>query len=179
MKLSILICHLNSRKKLLERLMAVLQPQVDAANGEVEVLVEADDGKISTGAKRNILLDRARGEFVCCHDDDDLPSPEYVPKILSAIDSNPSVDCIGMEGLIYQNGTPKKFIHSLQHRSWSETKQAYLRNPNHLNPVRRALALIVRFPEITVGEDFNFSMRLLPLLKTETYISGPIYHYYP
>ncbi len=179
MKLSILICHLNSRKALLERLMAELQPQVDAFSGQVEVVVEADDGGISTGTKRNNLLDRAQAKFIAFFDDDDLPSPDYCSKIIGAIDSTPDADCVKFEGLIYNNTPPRTFIHSLKYRTWFEEGGVYFRPPNHLSPVLRELALKTRFPSLTIGEDRDYSMRLLPLLKVEAPTEGVLYHYYP
>ncbi len=178
-KLSILICHLNERKPLLDRLMAVLQPQIDAANGEVEALVEADDGQLSTGAKRNILLERAQGILVAHVDDDDKTSDDYCARIIGALDSNPDIDCVGIEGLLWRDTWSKKFIHSLQFSDWFETPLYWARTPNHLNPIRRELALQAKFPRITSGEDREFSKRILPLLKSEVHIEKILYHYYP
>ncbi len=176
MKLSILICHLEDRKPLLDRLMACLNPQI---NPDVEVLVETDSGALTTGAKRNILLDKALGDFISFVDDDDLLSPRYVSQILTAIDKNP--DVVGMEGLLIRASlTPRKFIHSIRYKSWFEEKGIYYRPPNHLNPVRRALALQTKFPDKKIGEDRDYSMRLMPLLKTEVMVdSEPLYFYYP
>lgn len=53
----------------------------------------------------------------------------------------------------------------------------YYRNPNHLNPVKKELAIQVPYKEINFGEDKDYSERLFPLLKTEVYISGIIYYY--
>jgi hypothetical protein len=43
--------------------------------------------------------------------------------------------------------------------------------------VRRELALQAGFPEVAFAEDYEYSMRLLPLLKTEVLITEPMYHY--
>ena len=53
----------------------------------------------------------------------------------------------------------------------------YYRNPNHLNPVKIEIAKKVMFPEVNFREDYDYSMRMLPHLKTEEYITGPIYTY--
>jgi GT2 family glycosyltransferase len=172
-KLSILICSLSSRADKLQRLMTVLQPQV---NDSVEVLIKTDNGEIAIGAKRNLLLEEATGDYIVFVDDDDLVSEDYVKKILEAIESNP--DCCGIQGIItFQGQGPRMFIHSLKYKEWFEQNNIYYRCPNHLNPVKREIALQVKFPETNFGEDKDYSTRLFPLLKEERFISGVVYHY--
>ncbi len=178
MLLSILICHLKSRRKLLERLGVCLGPQI-IGNADVEVLVESDQGEITTGEKRNRLLRRAIGSWVCMVDDDDLVSDDFVSRILEALKSTP--DVVGMEGTLFRSGQlPRKFVHSIRYDKWEEdARKVFVRSPNHLNPVRREFALQTLYPNKTVGEDFDYSMRLKPLLKTEVMIdTGPIYFYH-
>lgn len=172
-KFSILICSLSSREDKLYRLMRVLEPQ---KNDDVEILIKKDNGEISIGKKRNILLEEATGDYVAFIDDDDLVAEDYVKKITEAIKSNP--DCCGIQGIItFQGQDPRIFIHSLRHKEWFEQNNIYYRCPNHLNPVKRELALQVRFPEINFGEDKDYSTRLFPLLKEEVFINGVVYNY--
>lgn len=177
MKLSILICHLKARKLLLDELLAILQSQT---TDEVEVLVDPTDG-ITTGAKRNALLGAAKGDYVAFVDDDDQVSANYCRSILGAVKTLP--DCVGMRGIIWVAGRLHGYFeHSLSNAAWVEDKSKagcrFLRPPNHLNPVKRELAIKTRFPDKTVGEDSDYSMRLLPLLKTEVMIPAPIYAYH-
>lgn len=172
-KLSILICSMSSRSEKLKRLMAVLQPQI---TNDIEILVKTDEGQIAIGAKRNLLLQEASGDYVAFVDDDDLVSNDYVEKIIEAIKSNP--DCCGISGIItFQGSGPRMFIHSLKYKEWFEKNEIYYRCPNHLNPIKRSLALQVKFPESNFGEDKDFSTRLLPLLNSEAFIPGVLYHY--
>lgn len=172
-KLSILICSLASRADKLQRLMNVLQPQI---NETVELLIKTDNGEMPIGKKRNILLEEATGTYIAFVDDDDLVSEDYVKKILEAIESSP--DCIGIQGIItFQGQSPRMFIHSLKYKEWFEQNNVYYRCPNHLNPVKRDIALQVKFPETNFGEDKDYSTRLLPFLKEERFISGVVYHY--
>lgn len=172
-KLSILICSLASRADKLQRLMNVLQPQINEA---VELLIKTDNGEIPIGKKRNLLLEEATGTYIAFVDDDDLVSEDYVKKILEAIESNP--DCCGIQGIItFQGQGARMFIHSLKYKEWFEQNNIYYRCPNHLNPVKREIALQVKFPETNFGEDKDYSTRLFPLLKEERFISGVVYHY--
>ena len=172
-KLSILICTLTERKALLKRLMDCLDPQLTSS---VEVLTWEDNRQLTTGAKRNILLGGAEGDYISFIDDDDLVSNDYVPKILTAIEDRP--DCCSLQGEITIKGKKRIFIHSLQYDKWFEKDGVYYRCPNHLNAIRRDIALDVGFPEKDVGEDQDFSMKVYPLLNTQTAIRGTIYYYF-
>jgi glycosyltransferase involved in cell wall biosynthesis len=173
MKLSILICTLEERKLQYDNLRSSLMSQYDS---DVEILSCCDNREMSVGSKRNALLKQSTGEFLVYIDDDDSIHPNYISLILEALQSNP--DCVGMTGIITFNGTnPRKFIHSIKVNEWYESNGVYYRYPNHLNPVKRELALQVGFPECNFGEDKNYSDRLKPLLKTEVMIDTPIYFY--
>jgi len=74
MLLSLLICSLKDRQGYLERLMQILDPQLSGIEDKVEVIVELDNGERSIGAKRNALLDKAKGEYLAFIDDDDIIS---------------------------------------------------------------------------------------------------------
>ncbi len=173
-QLSILICSLAQREESLLRLLDVLEKQ---STDKIEIIVETDNGEIATGTKRNNLLRKARGEYVCFVDDDDMVSEDYVSKILVALKSKP--DCCSIEGEIHQGKRNRKrlFFHSMKYREWYEENHIYYRSPNHLNPVRIQLALKIGFPDENVGEDIWYSKRLLSLLKTEVVIKGIIYFY--
>lgn len=173
MKFSILICSLDERKKLLDRLLGILNPQVTK---DVEIITDIDNRQKTIGKKRNDLIRQASGEYVAFIDDDDRVSDNYVESILNAIESSP--DCVGIEGIITTRGkNPYKFIHSLQYSEWFQKDKIYYRCPNHLNPIKRSIVKNIEFPEINYGEDKVYSNALIGLLKHETYIDKPIYFY--
>ena len=171
---SILICSLENRKDSLFCLLNILKLQ-DC--DRLEILIMIDDGELSIGTKRNRLLEKAKGDYIAFVDDDDRVVNDYVSKILKALESEP--DCCSLEGIITNNkkGWSRTFIHSLKYDKWFIKDNVYYRNPNHLSPVRRELALRIRFPDINSGEDKDYSTRLLPLLKIEEKIEGVLYYY--
>jgi len=171
-QLSILICHLISRAEQLAALRAKLDSQND---GRVEILVAGDNGEITVGAKRNDLLFRAAGDYVAFVDDDDDVSDDYIPAILKAVETKP--DCAGIEGILKSNLGNAIFRHSIQFQGWYTGEDGFYRTPNHLNPVRRAIAQSIGFPAQSFGEDQLYSDALRRRLRTEVYIDHPIYFY--
>lgn len=174
--LSILICHIPSRKTELDKLLNVLTPQIVRLTNDVEMIINSDT-TITVGEKRNQLIQSARGEYVSFVDDDDLVSADYVDKILNALETEP--DCVGIEGLMQYKELKTEFVfkHSIQYAGWYSGPDAFYRTPNHLNPVKRSIMLQVRFPELNRGEDIRHSKLLRKYLKTEVYVEGPIYFY--
>ena len=191
MKLSILIPTLEIRKEKYGRLVGGLlnnpRPEVCKfveksyyllSNCKTyEILTERDNGELSVGVKRQKLLERATGDYICFIDDDDKVSHDYVEKVLKAIETKP--DCCSLSGqLHWPNGDIERFEHSIEYDAWDKVDGIYVRYPNHLNAVRRELALQVGFKDLRHGEDRDYSDRLRPLLKTEEKIEGVIYNYY-
>jgi hypothetical protein len=173
LKLSILICHLISRAELLQRILTELRSQ--AINLPVEILFKGDEGELSIGAKRNMLLQQAKGAYIAFVDDDDMVSSDYISSILKAIETEP--DCVGIEGVLNSNFGDSIFRHSIQFQGWYTGEDGFYRTPNHLNPVKRSIAQCIGFPNLMNGEDVHYSNALRRALKTEVYIDHPIYFY--
>jgi glycosyltransferase involved in cell wall biosynthesis len=151
------------------------------ASAIVEVITEVDNKQITTGAKRNNLLNKAQGKYICFIDDDDHISNDYLRLILEAIESD--ADCIATTGIYSINGghpvkwrLSKDFID--EDRIDSNIGEiVFFRRANHLTPVKRELALQAMFPDQSNAEDQEYSRRLNPFLKTEVKIDKSIYHY--
>lgn len=182
MKLSILICTIYKRKRLFDLLMIELERQIVDAGyilyKDIEILNECDNGQMSIGTKRNLLMSRAKGGYICYFDDDDYPYPEYIQTIMTGLKSDP--DCVMFKGLITFDGRGNKvFIHSLKYKSYFEENNIYYHPPNHLNAIRTSIAKQFKFPEIDFSEDTDWAMQICNsgILKTEAEIDNVIYHY--
>lgn len=177
-KLSILIPALIGRREKFNYLHKMLSEQ---KTDEVEILVFEDSGEKTIGEKRNELMRWAKGEYVCFVDDDDEVSSDYVSKILEAIKMNP--DCCSLTGVYTVNGNnPEIFEHSLKYKEWKTTigdYPKYERPPNHLNVIKKEIAIKYSFIPVSHGEDHDWSQRIAndQALKTESIIEGVIYHY--
>jgi glycosyltransferase involved in cell wall biosynthesis len=180
-KLSILIPTIESRKILLMNLLGELHKQTINYPGNVDVLTETGSGTI--GAKRNKLLERATGEYICFIDDDDEVSKDYIPEILKAIESKP--DCVSLRGVITWDGAnPEIFEHSIKYNGYvthtiPKGGIKYERYPNHLNAIKSEIAKQFKFPETNHGEDTDWATQVFKsgLLKKEVYIDKVLYNY--
>lgn len=178
-KLSILIPTLESRGLKLKELLESLNHK--PYKNELEILLEYDDGENTIGHKRNILLDRAIGEYTVFIDDDDLVTPDYLTHIFKGIKKG--VDCISLRGVISWDGINHElFEHSLRYNEWRTTETGpikYERTINHLNPIKSKISKQFSFLPISYGEDEMWSKAIHEsgLLKTEHFVDAVTYHY--
>jgi hypothetical protein len=181
MWVSILICSLPERWQMLRGLVDELYRQIESAIAlrQVEVVIDDREG-VTVGEKRDSLLKRARGHYIAFVDDDDAVAHDYVVRVISAVSGDLSVDCASLVGVVTTDGAnPKEFRHSIEYDGWFYKDGAHRRCPNHLNAVRRDLALQAGFVNQNVGEDVEYSSRLRPLLKKEaTTGDKPLYFYF-
>jgi len=172
LELSILICTTSARSEVIKPLLLNLNWQKTV---EIEILIDGHETD-NVGIKRQRLLKKSKGLYIVFVDDDDEISHNYITLILEAAKSG--ADCIGINGVMTTNGTmERKWFISKEYGSWFTDKNVYYRTPNHISPVKRELALLAGFPPISHGEDYAYSQKLLPHLKTETIIEQPLYHY--
>lgn len=171
------ILHLPKRAAVYNQLIAELNKQIVAANAQdkIEIITETDNGENSVGKKRNAVLDKAKGEYVCFIDDDDMVTPIYISKTLKALESKP--DVVELVGFLPKYNLP--FIHNLNCGGHFKKDGIQFRTPNHLNTIKTEIARQVRYPEISHGEDQDYSHRLWSsgLMKTEALIGERMYIY--
>lgn len=174
MKLSILICSLESRKDLLANLLHNLYNQIRDIN-EVEVLRLIDNKQMSVGAKRNALIGLAKGDYITFIDDDDRISTDYIDNLLQGIELG--YDSICFEVLYNPaGGNPKLVKYSAKYKD-RELVTHFERATNHLMCTKRSIASKVKFKNISFGEDAIWAKSLVRLIKTEGQIEKVLYYY--
>ena len=177
-KLSILICSLDERIGKLSLLLRQLDKQ---KTDEVEIITASDNRVITTGAKRNKLVNEATGKYACFIDDDDWVHDWYVEEILKAIETDP--DAVAMNGIMTTNGRDFKTWDISMHNQYRTERRRgivhYVRYHNHLSPVKLEIMRQFPFKDITIGEDFDYATRMHEsgLIKTEAKIIRPMYEY--
>lgn len=184
MILSILIPSMYKRTGMLGTMMRNLETQIEGINAQnkVEILCSIDDGEKTTGQKRNELVDQAKGKYVAHVDDDDYVYEYYVSEILRCAEYD--CDVMAINGFITTNGANMKQWFISKDLNYCAIRDAsgmeiYHRYPNHLAPTKREIAIQVKYPNLTVGEDYAFATELRDrgLIKTEVTIDKPMYLY--
>ena len=176
-ELSILILTLPTRIDSYSNLIRTLNQQVIENNllDKVQILSLCDTKEISVGEKRNILLNKSIGRYVCFFDDDDLIATDYLIKIISAISSN--ADVITFCGDYIENGQTTPFSISKVHRGNYNHPNIFYRLPNHLCPVKREIAVSCLFTDKNYGEDSDYAERINQHIKNEFHIQDKLYFY--
>lgn len=197
-KLSILICTLPERSNHLDILVKEILRQCEEHNDPIEIFAENSDRQMSIGLKRNRLLEKVTGKYLCFIDDDDMISPNYIKHIMEGIEKD--VDCISLRGEMTTDGlNPEIFEHSIKYNAWKTNNLTnisppttspsergvrgeaikYERYPNHLNTIRSSIAKEFQFPTKNHGEDHAWSKQIHEsgLIKTEHYVPEVTYYY--
>jgi len=201
---SILICQIPERWHSSQPLLySLLETQAVARMSDIELLVLLDNKRRPVGAKRNALLDAARGEYVSFIDDDDMVAPDYVRRIHDALlqakrsDKLPDVVCFEQRATLAPHGIVHECSYSLKH--WREREPDKRRQlapapgpdgkplpnvllwsgpPAHTQIWRCSVLDGLRFPEKMFGEDVDFVDAACARAKTEMQLGGsPIYFY--
>lgn len=179
--LSILILSIPERRELLNRLLDTVYPQITP---EIEILISLDKGN-NRSTKRNQLLAASTAHYSCFVDDDDKLSPSYSASLLAALKSGP--DCVGFKVKRWNDG--KQSAEAELSRRYSaytsritptpQGEYEYFQRPiNHLCPVRTEIAQECAFRVMPDAEDFDYAMRLRPLLRTEEFVDEYLYEYH-
>lgn len=187
MILSILIPTLPERwvglliltNKILEQSSSTLEAKHEGRN--IEILTDSRSNTATTGHKRNLLINIAKGDYIVFIDDDDDISDTYINDIYDAMLNMP--DVITFNGWMTTDGKdPVDFEIRLNHPYINDPrdgKDYYLRFPNHLCPMKRELVKDFKFPDVTMGEDYAWAKQIhdSDVLKTEFVIEKKLYHY--
>jgi len=178
--LTILVPTLYSREHYFSRLYSRLLPQT--ASGDVVIMRLVDDGDETIGRKRHRLVESARTPYVCFIDDDDDVPDDYGAVMCDAI--RRGADVVGFHLRQTMDGVLSCYaVHSVDAEKWkphtADGIRVHRRTPNHLNPVRREMALAVGFRSWNFGEDADYAKRLRRAFPTmrEVFIDRVMYEY--
>jgi len=173
----------NQRQRELKRLISFLKEITPYRyKNRIEILIESDDGQNTVGAKRNNVLQKAKGKYISFIDDDDMISKSYITKIAEKLETD-MYDGISFLGMMYYNKSPC-LIFSHANRNTGHYKSddgtVQYRTLNHLNPVRTNFAKQIKFSEKNHGEDMDYCVMLYnsKLISTEYCFEEIMYHYF-
>jgi glycosyltransferase involved in cell wall biosynthesis len=195
---SILIAAIPERFHTAQGLLfSLLESQSVARMQDVELLYLMDNRRRSVGAKRNDLLQMARGEYLSFIDDDDEVATDYVQKIYRTIaktrkeDPPADVICFPQKATLLPSGVIHDCAYSLSHwanRKPEERRQlaktddpnvlAWSGPPAHTMCWRSEIAKGAEFLEQNFGEDVDWVDKVCMKAKNELIICGePLYFY--
>lgn len=201
-KLSILIPAYNADKYLKGCLDSILGQ--DCMNDDIEVLILNDgstDGTLDIindyashysmlrsisrenkgiGPTRNELIDNATGEFLWFIDADDWIENGAIAKILNALNSN-AIDCLMLGFQVEpQSGNTKRYIYEGDFPNGIALTKAQIYNNSVWSRIYRSEIVKksgIRFGKYSMGEDFDFTFRLIPTLGYSVCFNEIVYHY--
>jgi glycosyl transferase family 2 len=159
-----------------EKLCALLEVLDAQMRPGVSVLLYRDNLQASYPAKMQALMDAATAEYVSTLSDDDSVSPDFVPRVLAALESSP--DQVGFRVRYTEAGVLQSPVtHSLRCGGWYEDGTGFYRDIMHFNPIRRELARQVRFRGLVCDVEFAADLRALGIIRTEVFIDDEIFYY--
>ncbi|QKE75476.1 glycosyltransferase family 2 protein [Arthrobacter citreus] len=173
--LSILIPTVPERMDYLKRIVNELENQCKAY--PVEILVLLENKKRTTGEKRNVLIEQAKGEYVVFIDDDDRITSNYIELLCQAIRETPKVDCIVFDVLVNFNNQYSKICKYGKEFEHGEDDNYYYRKPNHLMCYSKQIASSHKFLNISFGEDDEWGRRVSNDIKNQKRIDSILYYY--
>jgi glycosyltransferase involved in cell wall biosynthesis len=161
-----------------ENQLAALQDKLTAQIGSspVEHLVFCDNRTRTIGAKRQALVDIARGQYIAFCDDDDDISDDYVARLLAAIKTG--ADVITFRQRAIYNG-----LESEIHFGINNQDEAYnpggitLRAPWHVCAWKRERVEECLFGESNYGEDLIWCKQARQRIKTGYHINSILHTY--
>jgi hypothetical protein len=128
--------------------------------------------------KWNDLLALSQADYVSWAGDDDWVAPDFIPKIMTALESKP--DYVGFQVRYTESGQVRVAVeHSLRYGCWASSADMLMRDIVHHNPIRRELAQLATWSVTHQSADVTWAndLRATGRVRTEAWIGEQMYHY--
>ena len=173
MRYQLLIPTVPHRHEKLCNLLGVLDSQMLPGVG---ALIYRDNLRVSYREKLQALSNSATGDYVSVIQDDDSVAPDYLERVLEALESNP--DQVGFRVRHTEDGRKSEVIHSKLHwRGHKELHGVHYRDFMYFNPMRRVMFQAVEFRGDACDDDWTDDQRALGVVETEVFIDDEIFYY--
>jgi len=185
--LSILIPSIPRRELQLLRLKRELERQRNGVYlhhemlGNIEILVDKGaaflDGGLSIGKKRQALVKKSIGEYLCFLDDDESIAPNYIEAILRLCNTGADIGTFrALVKLKESWGLVNMALQNKENEQYSPDRMLQ-RPPWHMCPVKSKYAKMYEFEDINNAEDFRWFEKVLTHCKTEEHTDKIIFQY--
>lgn len=171
----ILITSIPHRHAKLCALLAELDCQLPVPG--VGVRLYRDNLEHGYGNKTQDLINSSAASWVSCADDDDMVAPDFVARVMAALESDP--DYVGFPVRWTRDGALQAPVeHSLRHGGWHDSADLLKRDIAQFNPIRRELALLgVWEGGYEAERRWGDAVRASGKVMTEVWIDEPVYYY--
>jgi hypothetical protein len=128
-------------------------------------------------AKWQVLQEMAGAEYTSYISDDDWVAPDFVARIMAALETGP--DFVGFRYKYTINGVPgPPTVHSLRYDTWDNGGPVFTRGIGHYNPIRRDLALLATWQPVQGGDRvWSAALHATGQVRTEAFIDDEMYWY--
>jgi len=121
-----------------------------------EIITDKDNKEVTTGFKRNRLINSAFSRHIVFIDDDDAIHPKYVESFQEFFVSD-YYDVAQLTGAYYDKGLFIKPVYYSKDNNWENKDECFVRTTQHLNPMKKILAKHIQYENISYAEDRKFS----------------------
>ena len=184
--LSILVPSIPERWLKLNRLKRSLESQLELIKehymlGSVEVIYDDSlsflHGGLSIGKKRQSLVEKATGKYLCFLDDDESISPNYIESLLRLC--NYDLDICTFRAIVKMKDSWGLVDMRLSYKLNDQfTPEHTIRRPPwHMCPVRTEFAKLYEFKNINNAEDFVWMAKVLEHCTTESHTDKILFQY--
>lgn len=160
------------------QLIKKLEDQIGIQHGQpmVEHLTFCDNRTRSIGAKRQALVDIARGQYIAFCDDDDDVSDDYVESLLEAAQTG--ADVITFRQRAVYNGLESEVHFGALNQDGPFTPGGItLRAPWHVCAWKRSVVQGCLFGESNYGEDLVWCQQARKRIRTAHHIDKVLHTY--
>lgn len=181
------MCSTPERNEMFAKLFTELHRQLEYCQtfheilGRVEILVDDSirflDGGLSVGKKRQALLERAEGVYLCYLDSDEGISPDYLETILRLCYQGQ--DICTFRAMVKLSNFWALVDMSLRYKTNEQITPDYTvrRMPWHVCAVKTKYAKMHSFPDVNNAEDFAWMERVLTHCTSEAHTDKIIFEY--
>ncbi len=184
--LSILIPTIPERVEMFTKLFNELHKQLEYMNtfhptlGRIEIIVDSGprflDGGLSIGKKREALVKRAEGKYLCFLDDDESISGNYLETLVRLCVKDQDV-CTFRNISMMENFWMVVDMSLKFSNDQASPDFIVRRKPWHICPVRSKYAKLYPFSDINYGEDWEWMSQVLKHCTTEAKSESVIHKY--
>jgi len=184
--LSILIPSIPKRYGILSKLASELYKQklymqtFHSSLGDIEIIIDGSerflDGGLSIGKKREKLVTKANGNYLCFLDDDEQIAPNYIETLVRMCNENKDV-CTFRSLAKLDNYWTIIDMRLGYPNDEANPNGIVKRNCWHVCPVRSKYAKLHEFDDINYGEDWKWFEQVLTHCETEAHTDAVIHSY--